>query len=745
MAGAEVVLSTAGEHELARGRTSRQGIWRIPASPGLQEAEGSASGWILTVRHKGFASAEVALGSSNDRETLRVELELATVSRRIVVTSTLPEMASEVALDSAMLTDQASFDLATSLRGQPGLDAFRRGPVNLDPTVRGLQETQVAMLVDGTRTFAAGPGRMDSEISHAAPHSVDEVVVVKGPYALTWGAGALSAVDVRTHSLGLPGNGAWTLRGGADYRSNVDAQSGHLSFAKAGAGSGFQLLGEYRTGGDYESGDGEEVPGDYESSNLRWSWDWKPGDPWLVKYSGGYQAQDDIDYPGRVLDATYFRTRSHDVKLTYASGAAVQEVFGQVYVNRKDHRMNNDEKPSAQPVPGRIPPFALRVDLPTESNTAGARLFTVLGTGDWSWRVGADGHVVEQTATRRIFRRDTDQLLFEDRAWPDSEGRALGAYGQGVLHRGSWQLGATVRVDDASYDAKELSEFYRTANGLGSEDPSWDDTSWSAAVSAERRLGERWLITAGIGRATRVPNSLELYADRFPSSRFQIGSEFVGNPRLEPESSLQVDLGAQTASPSGSFEIALFYRSMDDYITVQPDPNLPRRLPLSPQLVYRYINGDRAVFYGGEIRWRHQLGQHASWWTAAELVRGEDRTFDEPAFGQLPLSAQAGLRLDLGGVTASTRLANWWTSLETRWVDDQDRVATSRLERPTDGYTTVDLRLGGPLTDRLSLRGGIENLFDEAYTTHLNTLNPFTGAPVPEPGRSVYVGFEVGL
>jgi iron complex outermembrane receptor protein len=32
---------------------------------------------------------------------------------------------------------------------------------------------------------------------------------------------------------------------------------------------------------------------------------------------------------------------------------------------------------------------------------------------------------------------------------------------------------------------------------------------------------------------------------------------------------------------------------------------------------------------------------------------------------------------------------------------------------------------------------GVENLFDVTYTNHLNAKNPFTGTPVPEPGRVV--------
>ena len=57
------------------------------------------------------------------------------------------------------------------------------------------------MVVDGTRTFAAGPARMDSELSHIAPGNVDSVEVVTGAYALAEGAGAMGAILVRSAEI----------------------------------------------------------------------------------------------------------------------------------------------------------------------------------------------------------------------------------------------------------------------------------------------------------------------------------------------------------------------------------------------------------------------------------------------------------------------------------------------------------------------------------------------------------------
>ncbi|MCB1054300.1 MAG: TonB-dependent receptor [Acidobacteria bacterium] len=697
--------------------------------------DSNGSGVELRVERTGFLEATRRL--ETDTGEIRVTLDLAPVEGRVVVRAALPELAQETSLDAADLADRASRDVAQALRSAPGLDAVRRGPVNLDPVVRGLAETQVAAFVDGTVTLAAGPARMDSGLSHVAPHGVSEVQVVKGPYALSWGSGALSAIDVQLTEPGFASAGTrWTGKVSTDGRNNGGGEDAFASVAGSGERVYGQLLGEHRAGDDYDSGDGTRVPGDYESLDLHWSLGFKASDSWTVEGSGGYQAQDDIDYPGQILDATYFRTRSVQLRSVFRPSRGADEVFAQVYSNRKDHRMNNDEKPTAQPMAGRIPPFGIRVDLPTESNTAGGRLYAVFDRGDWTWRTGGDAYRARQNAIRRIYRRDTDQLVFEDRIWPDAELTSAGVYGQGVWRHDRWQVGGTLRLDNAESQAGEVSDFFRSATGVPPGGLSRDDDTWSAAVSTTVRVGDGWLLHAGVGRAVRTPTILERYSDRIPSSRFQVSAEFVGNPSLDPETSLEWDLGAQGSSGRTSVSLDLFYRSLGDNVTVLPDPSLPRRLPLSPPLAYRYVNGDGAIYYGGEFRLSQEVGRRFSWWTNAEYTHGEDRTFDEPAFGVPPLAVDAGIRV------AAPR-GRWWTSLAARWVADQDRVATARLELPTEGYTTFDLRGAVEINPRVTVRGGVENLTDEEYTTHLNARNPFTGARIPEPGRRIYGGFEL--
>ena len=533
-----------------------------------------------------------------------------TIEEEITVTSTLPELATETVMPADDLQAGGDSDLVESLRQIGGISAVRRGVINLDPVIRGLRETQIAATVDGARTFAAGPARMDSDLSHVGRHAIQSIRVVKGPFALAWGSGALSAIELSTHRPQL-GSG-WGGELGGSWGDNAERAD---AYANVWAGSErYRLylgLGQ-RSGGDYEAGDGSLVPGDYDSTDTRWRLGWRLTDRLELDWSGGYQNQEDINYPGRILDATYFYARSHALELTWTGDGAVEKAYGQVYVNRKDHLMNNDAKPTARDMPGRVPPFGLRVDLPTESNTTGGRFRLDMRGDQGSWSAGSDFTRVKQQATRSIFRRSNDFLIFTDSIWPEVEIDTVGTWIQGIRRMGKAQWGATLRFDHVAADAGTPSEFFRSAT---TGDLDQDENNLSLAVSGTLELDPHWVLQAGLGRAVRSATALERYSDRFPTTKFQIAAEVMGNPELDPEAGLELDLGARYRGAETVFEAELFYRSIDDYITLTPDPSLPRRLPLSPPTVYRTINGDRAVFLrrGAEPGSAGGAALHVAW------------------------------------------------------------------------------------------------------------------------------------
>ncbi len=784
--GATIVLRTAGRTFVASTVTDRAGEFVLADVP--------AGDYVLAASLLGFERSEepVAVGSGG---TSRVAITLAvgSFSQEVQVTALMPELATELVTPASEIERRVAQDLAQSLRTHAGVTAVRRGAINLDPSVRGLYAEQIGVFVDGTRTFAAGPARMDSALSHVSPHALQALRVVRGPYALTWGAGTLSAIQAETFRPAF-GGPRFRLggRAGYNYGGNGGANDGFAGLHGSSDRVRFAFQHNTRVGSDYTDGNGDTVPGDYRSFDTRWDLGARLGPRTLLEYGGGFQRQNDVDYPGRLLDATFFETRSHAVEFSHAPEAGLlTEIAARAYANLKDHLMNNDGKPTALRDPGRTPPFPLRVDLPASSDTVGGRFHAALRTGPLRYKVGFDAYRVRQSAVQTIADRETGDVHHDRHpVWPEATLTNAGGYAQVLVDRGRSTVGATLRLDRERARVGRVTSFFAdnavpdyglhggsgqfpcvtaqcmTGHGSGGHGGHGDaahgsghgmehggqagtmlvdggrfaqaNTSVSAAASASLRLTDDWLVTLGAGRAVRSPSALERYADRFPAVKFQTAAEFVGNPYLAPEKSLEFNAATTLRAAESAITLDVFLRHVDDYVTVAPDPNLAKRLPLSPDRLFRYVQADAARFAGFDLTATSAAGPWIDLRGGWSYVRARDLLFDEPLFGVPPFEQQYALDVH---DPARTR----WLEVLVTGTAAQERVAATRFEAPTPGWTTIDVLAGARMREGLTLRGGVQNLTGRYYVHHLNSFDPFTRRRIAEVGRSFHAGVEMGF
>lgn len=657
------------------------------------------------------------------------EKETPTIEQTITITSTSPEHSESHATDAETIEAYGGQDLAEGLRQVPGLAASRRGAVNLDPSFRGLQATQLATFVNGTRAFAAGPARMDSELSHISLHEIRRVQLVKGPYALSWGAGALSALNVETFVPEFSENG-WKTHGnlGLRYGENQDQRDGAASLWSSNEVFRVQLFHNHRRNDDVEDGAGNIVPASYQTKESMIGFGVKIGPDSVLQYNGHYQDQQDLDYPGRLLDATFFKNRLHDLRWQTAQIGPFSKFQFQLYSNHKDHAMNNDQKPTAAANPNRRPPFPLDIVIDTESNTQGAKTFVTIDRGRLNWKFGVDYYQLEQVAQRLISRRDTGMVMMNQAIWPEAETRVLGSYIALNHTTGTLNWNATLRYDASETEVANASDYYINQT---EGDLQRNDRDLSAAVSVVVPFGERWIATAGLGSVVRTPTILERYADRFPSTNFQSPAEFVGNPNLDPERANETNIGLSYSQPGFQLSADLFYRQIDNDINYEQDAALTPALPLSPRTVYRYVNGEGAEYSGAELSLQTQISTFFAWRSGASYTYGKEDLHGQAAVGVAPMRWVNSLRYEHTDRT-------YWAELRTTTVSGQNRVATGRMEQATPGYSLFDIQGGCHLGKGLRLELGVRNLSDKFYVDHLNSRNPFNGERVAEPGRNIF-------
>ena len=692
--------------------------------------------YTVRARFIGFGEAvEAVTVSANATTTVRFELKVEPIGlTSIEVAALRPDLQPQATLEERAVRETNPRDSGELLRIMPGINAARRGPIGLDPNVRGLVETEVGAYVDGVRRFPAGPLRMDSQVSHFDPSTIDRVEIVKGPYALIWGAGNMSAIRVHTKTVSPAAGLAHGF-----IRSSFDSNQNALGLSGAIFGSEddftFWIHGAYREGDDYESGDGAVIPGDFTSGEVRGKVSYQLSPTSRFTVGGGYQDQRDIDYPGRLLDADFFEAA--DVSGHYElsqPGEVLRRLDALVYWHRVDHGMDNDEKPtrSAGTFPNGNPRPPLIITVDSEMRNLGGRLAAEIVPDDaWTLTVGGDVYSANRDAVRP-FQAETPMGLVvppfyaSDEIWPDVTITDAGLFANGRRAFGTVTASGSARVDFVSAEAGRVSQAYLDNTGATPDDLDDSETNLSGALTLAVPLAPEWLLSMGVGSVVRTADPLERYADRFPASKAQTAAEFVGNPTLDPERSTQVDVWLEANYARIAFDVNGFYRQMDNYITLEPT-DIGRMLPLSPPTVFRYVNGE-ATFYGFEASVAVALMEALTANVSTSYLWGEDAALDEPALGVSPFETGFGLRYE-------TRDGRFFVEGVMHAVAEQDRVAATRGEIATEGYITADARAGLEVSRGVSLLLGVTNLTDEEYVNHLNAKNPFTATPIPEPGR----------
>lgn len=706
----------------------------------------------LRARRLGYRDYTASINISA-ADTLRVSITLfinAQSLGAIRVVALRGDLTPDQRIDRERIAASVPHDAADVLREMPGTDAMRRGALGLDPVIRGLRDTQLGVYIDAARTFPGGPAGMDTPMSHVDPAHVQSMEVISGPYALTWGAGNLSAIRVTTNALPEAGAAPLAARLISGYDGNLNASelAGTLQGSVANGRLRYTTGGALREGDDYTAGDGTRIASGFQSREGRAKVGVTTGEHSMLSVLGAVQAQRDIDYPGRPLDAVFFDSQQWQAEWSLrrpstgprpgSRAFALRDVDVMAYVYDVDHLMDNNDKPTALANPNRTPPFPLLINTFSGVTVRGGRVSArLVAPSGWDVLVGGDVYDADHDAYRQTDRRDTGTPIRTDLIWGGARIMDAGAFARIDRMIGSARLAATVRLDMVNADTDSASAFFVEQYGNDLSSQEWN---WSGATTLRIPVGNRWSVTAGVGSVVRTAEANERFSDRAAAKRAQTNAEFIGDPGLRPERSTQGDLWLEGRYNKLQLQVNAFARQLDDYITIQ-STDLPRRQAGSPPPVFRFVNG-RATYVGGEVIAVSPVTSALTLSASLALLRGDDETLNEPALGVTPMRSTVRARY-------AAPTSRWFVESAAHIAGSQTRVATTRGERATSGWTTVDLQGGVRLPStgarELSLRVGARNLLDRAYVQHLTALNAFSTGRILEPGRVLFARVTMGM
>ncbi|MFC4632753.1 TonB-dependent receptor domain-containing protein [Dokdonia ponticola] len=623
-----------------------------------------------------------------------------------------------------------------------GFSLIKRGNYAIDPSFRASQYEQLNIQFDGgTKAVHACPNRMDPITTHVVPEEIERIEVIKGPYTVRYGATFGGIVNLVTQKPSAMYNG---LHGSVNsgYESNGNSLVSSIKLNQVA--DTYDIVGNvgYRDFGNYEDGDGTEIPSSFRSLDYGLRIGYNISDNQRIQAHWRQSFGRDVLHAGLPMDTEEDNSSilSLDYKLSGLNGF-VKEVNAKVYYSYVDHIMANTRRPS----------FMMTEALSTiDASTAGGKVeFKMKPTEKWVLYGGIDAMLIARDGGRtRLVKRNMmgdllpAPLVFQDKIWQDSYVNDFGLFVENKYPiTDKTMLTAGVRYDLVVSDIQDPeADFQELYSNLGQR----EEHNVSATVSIKHKLSDNNTLEVAYGRGVRSANMIERYINHF--SVGQDPFEYVGNPNLDAEINNQFEIGFkgrkhfEKGIEALRYGISGYYAFYENYIVAVVDPTLDRKfMPnAQPQEVKRFINLDQAYKTGFEADASIDFATYFNFSTAFSYVYARNKDLDE----SLPLTPPLITRLGLG-----YEKDTFWARLEYTITSKQDEIAVSFREQETAGYETLDVRFGFKPVTKLNIGLAVLNVFDETYNNHLNfsfvNQADFTRVPINDPGRnfSVFVQY----
>ena len=662
-----------------------------------------------------------------DSQTISLQPAQIELNEIIVSSNPLEDISqSEVIIDQAKRVTQPR-SVGDLFKDIKGFGIVKRGAYASEPVFRSFKYEQLNVQYDGgAKILNACPNRMDPITTHVIPEEVERIEIVKGPFTVRFGQnfGGIINIVTKTNTksdLGFHGS----LETG--YESNGGNSATGVSFGYFTKKVDINVNGSYRDFGNYEDGNGIEVPSSFKTSDYAVKIGVNPTENQRVKFTWRQSFSRDIVHAGLPMNSPYDNSLlgGVDYKLEKIS-EKIESFTAKVFYSYVDHLMTNEGRPSFKMVDAASP---------VESTTYGGKMELVIRPSEKT-RVyaGISANIIGREGDRtRIVKIMKGNLLpipklFVDKIWQDASLNDIGFFGEGKFKiANNLTLTAGVRADFISTGIDDPAADFEALYGGEIKDQNETDIGANASLKYQKNGFQTQL---ALGRGIRTASMVERYINHF-----NVGSdpyEYVGNPYLKPEVNNQIELSFLKHLNRIDLGASVFYSFLTDYISAEVNPDIPRKFmpTVPPVFTKQFINLDKAMQTGAEFTFNVKIMESLIFTSDFSYTYAQNKDLDEPLAQIPPFMSILGLKFEK---------SNYFLAFQSRIVSKQDRISDSFMEQESPGFSTFDLRVGYEPISKLSIGAAVLNIFDEAYYEHLNysyTNSNVLSGRIYEPGRS---------
>ncbi|MEZ5420078.1 MAG: TonB-dependent receptor [Vicinamibacterales bacterium] len=632
--------------------------------------------------------------------TLVVITAESMVSERVTVSGAAPDIqstpgAATTSVSQAELQTRLPANLIQALENVAGVNQVSEGQAAV-PAVRGLAAGRTLLLIDGARVTSER--RVGPSATYLDPDILEGVQVARGPGSVAYGSdafGGVIAMTTRRIAPSAPLGGRLSLTAG----TGVPERRAGAEISKGFDYGSVLVAGHVRRFDDWSAPSGDVFNSGFADGGVLVRLTGTAGGGLL---SGGYQGDfgRDIERPrnnSRTVRFIYPEENSHRLTAEYdkADTGPFSELGVNLFYGRYAQITVQDRFATA--TAGRS---VDRADI--SAHDFQARVYGRRDLGPARWEIGVDVNGRSGLRALDIFERYT--------------------LTGGSTITENVSIDSARRVDSAMYTSLEAAvtswlsaaggarvDYVTTTNQRGYfGDRSTSRGAASGFVSMTAAAPGGVSFTAQAARGFRDPVLSDRYF-RGPSGRGFI----TGNPDLDPETSLQFDLGARYTSRRLRAALYGYHYRIDDLV---------ERYQIGPDDFF-FRNRGRAELRGVEAEVQADLPGRLA--VEGTFQRARGRALD-------PVTNLDGI----APVTATLQVRHQFPArgfVQARLARYADDTRPGPTERVVPGVTLVDLGAGVTPLRHLELRVLMRNALDREYYASQDVRAVFA------PGRAASI------
>jgi iron complex outermembrane receptor protein len=600
------------------------------------------------------------------------------------------------------------------------INLVKRGAYAWEPLLNSMATERTLITIDGMRIFGACTDKMDPITSYVEVSNLSEVTVKSGQQGGCHGATIGGAIDLKRNRSNLTDLGwDFTVNSGFETNSNqrlIGAAINHVS-------TSFYVDTDfmYRKADNYFAGSNKEILfSQFEKLNVSATSGILFDKNKLIEGSLIYDKAVDVGYPALPMDVSLAEALITSLKYEYAPKLAqIQNWETKIYYNTITHTMDDTKRPS-------VP---IHMDMPGWSDTYGFYSKVKGVFKKHHFMADLNSFYNRSIAEMTMYPSNPNENSMFMFTWPD-----VRTLYNSVFLEDNIELNGHSNIKISTSLARHQN---KVADKMGLESlqifyPNMKDSksrilkSVSSGYLYSKNDFEYGFGLAYGERASSVSEGYGFYL----FNSFDL-FDYIGNPNLKNEKSLEGNLSFGYATQKASAKITSSYFCISDYIVGSIDPTLiPMTIGASGVKVYTALN--RATIFNTDFNAMFQLSEEFTWKGQLVYSYGKDYKNNNLPFIS-PLRYSTSMQFRKNKLTSEIAVQGNATQTQFSSAYGEDRTPAYAIINVSSGYSFSWHQ------SKTILRMGIENVLDTHYSTFSDWNN------IPRKGRNLFLNISIGL